>query len=200
MDGHWLWIAGISLSCIGCASVDLPMADDSEATKTLVVGRTVAVITGERSRIYGPEVRFFEVEDQQTRTRFNVEVKSDDQHFAIALPPGTYRLNRVQISEGPFMSMAEMNAAFTVTQDVVTYLGTWRFGVDSPRYGRMVVLSMVLDDQDQTEAVTFLKSHYPQEEGRRLTAVLPEPSSAEARLYEVMPYPRYPRYFQRHVW
>lgn len=200
MKGHHLWIAGISLSCIGCASTVLSVADSAEANKTLVVGRVVAVITGERSRIYGPEVRSFEVEAQQTHERFNVEIKSEDQHFAIALPPGAYRLNRVQISEGPFMSMAEVNAAFTVGQDVVTYLGTWRFGVDSPRYGRMVVLSMVLEEQDEVATAAFLKRQYPREEGRQLTRVLPEPSSAEARLYEVLPYPRYPRYFRRHVW
>jgi hypothetical protein len=150
--------------------------------------------------MYEPEVRFFEVEDQQFHARFNVEIKSEDRRFAISLPAGDYRINRVQISEGPFMSMAQLNAVFSVERDGVTYLGTWRFGVDSPRYGRMVALSMVMDPDDRSEADAFLVKQYPGLHGVSITATLPEPSTIETRLYEVMPYPRYPRYFQRHVW
>ena len=114
--------------------------------------------------------------------------------------PGEYRLNRVQISEGPFMSRAELDAAFTVPGDGVIYVGTWRFGVDSPRYGRMVALSIVMESDDQSEAHAFLAKQYPGWKDIPVTSVLPEPSTMEARLYEVMPYPRYPTYFRRHNW
>lgn len=194
------WIVGIALACVGCVTQVPPVLDVAEMKGALAVGRIVVVLTGDRSRIYRPVMRSFEVEEQQTRERFNVEILSDDRHFAIALPAGNYRLNRVQISEGPFMSMAYMDAAFSMKQDTVTYLGTWRFGVDSPRYGRMVVLSMVMDPEDQLQAGVFLRTGYPTLEGTTVTASLPEPSSMESRLYEVMPYPRYPRYFQRHFW
>lgn len=43
-------------------------------------------------------------------------------------------------------------------------------------------------------------AQYPDLEGRTITSALPLPASAESRLYEVMPYPRYPRYFRRHWW
>ena len=176
------------------------MADVGEAGGGLVVGHVEAFITGGRSRRYEPEVRIFEVQNQETNERFTVGIESDDRRFAISLPPGDYRLNRVQINEGPFMSMAQLTAAFSVKSDVVTYLGIWRFGVDSPRYGRMVALSMIQDDGDQSQADTLVRGYYPSVEGRPLVAVIPEPSHIQTRLYEVMPYPRYPRYFQRHVW
>jgi hypothetical protein len=34
----------------------------------------------------------------------------------------------------------------------------------------------------------------------RSATSLPYPSEAQARLFEVMPYPRVPRYFRRHWW
>lgn len=82
----------------------------------------------------------------------------------------------------------------------MTYLGTWRFGVDTPRYGRMVVISAVQDPQDRAAAEHDIIAKYPALEGQPVTTVLPVPSEAESRLYEVMPYPRYPRYFRRHWW
>ena len=142
-------------------------------------------------------MRSLESESQLTHERFNVEVKSEDRHFVITLSPGEYRLNRVQISEGPFMSMAELDAAFTVPADGVIYVGTWRFGVDSRRHGRMVALAIVMECDDRSEAHAFLAKHYPGWKDIPVTSVLPEPSTMEARLYEVMSYPRYPTYFSK---
>jgi len=98
------------------------------------------------------------------------------------------------------MSMAQLSASFTLEQGAITYLGTWRFGVDSPRYGRMVVLSMVVDEGDRGQAEQIVKEKYSAYETHEVVTVLPDPAQSEARLYEVMPYPRYPRYFQRHYW
>lgn len=197
---NFAWIAGIALISVGCVA-DLPsLVEAPDPDGPLVVGRVVTVVTGERGRMYAAEVRFFEIEDQRTHERFTVEIKSKDRYFAIALPVGDYRLNRVQVSEGPFMSMADVSAAFSVSQDRVTDVGTWRFAVDSPRYGRMVILSMVMDGDDRSQTDAFLAKQYPALQGGPITSVLPEPSTMETRLYEVLPYPRYPRYFQRHVW
>jgi hypothetical protein len=165
-----------------------------------VVGRVTTVLTGERKRIYEPVLRTFELENQETHERFRVNVGSDDEQFALSLPPGKYELSRIQISEGPFMSMAQLSASFALEQGAVTYLGTWRFGVDSPRYGRMVILSMVMDEEDRNRAKQIIKQKYPIHETHSVMTVLPDPTESEARLYEVMPYPRYPRYFQRHYW
>jgi hypothetical protein len=145
-------------------------------------------------------MRFLELEEQDSHKRFQVEIESPDQHFVIDLPPGTYRLTRVQISEGPFLSMAELSMAFTVDASAVAYVGTWRFGVDSPRYGRMVVASVNADQAARAEMREFLIDRYPDFQGCPIVERLPQPSQAEARLYEVMPYPRYPRYFRRHWW
>jgi len=194
------WIAGITLSCVGCATVITPYDDVSQTSHPSVMGRIVAVIMGESSRIYEPEIRSFELEDQQSHERFTVKVQSDDRQFAITLRPGDYRLIRVQINEGPFMSMAEMNASFSVDQESLTYVGTWRFGVDIPKYGRMLSLSMVMDATDRAQVEAMIAKQYPLLEGIPLVSVLPDPPTLETRLYEVMPYPRYPSYFRRHNW
>ena len=195
-----LWIAAISLHCLGCATELPSLVAEPEVDSPLVLGRVLVVVTGERRRIYGPELRSLEFESQLTHERFKVEVKSENRHFVIALAPGDYRLNRVQISEGPFMSMAEVSAAFSVHADGVTYVGTWRFGVDSPRYGRRVACSMVMNSDDWSVAQAFLVKQYPGWKDAHVTSVPPVPSTMEARLYEVMPYPRYPTYFRRHNW
>lgn len=199
--GTMIWIGVFGLSA--CVTDIPPLAEldqPHQVTGGMVVGRVLAVITGETSRKYEPEVRFFEVEDQKTHERFNVATQSGDRHFAVMLPPGEYRLNRVQISEGPFLSMADLTPSFTVGNSPFTYLGTWRFGVDSSRYGRMVAVSMALDQHEVGQALQFLDEQYPGLNKSSMVEMLPQPSQTEARLYEVMPYPRYPGYFRRHHW
>lgn len=141
-----------------------------------------------------------ELINRETKERYNVEIESDDRRFVLPLPPGHYELNRVQISEGPFMSMAHISAVFSIGRMPVTYLGTWRFGVDSPRYGRMMTVSMVTDEEDRSRSIESLKEQFPSLEDQAVATVLPAPAELEARLYEVMPYLRYPRYFRRHLW
>ncbi len=150
--------------------------------------------------MYEPTVRAFEVENQLSHERFTITFESPEPYFSLYLPAGAYRLNRVQISEGPFLSMSQLDASFVVGSEPVTYVGTWRFGVDSPRYGRMVQLSLVMSEDEGSEAIRFLHERYPELVDPRMAFELPQPSQAEARLYEVMPYPRYPRYFRRHWW
>lgn len=184
----------------GCVTEVPPLIEQARVTGDVIVGRVLAVITGERTRRYQPEVRFLEVEKLQTQERFNIEIESNDRQFVIALPPGDYRLNRVQISEGPFMSMADLAVTFSVGKSPVTYVGTWRFGVDSPRYGRMVVLSIVLDQHEKEQTLDFLSTQYPALGPQAVVEMVPDPSQLEARLFEVMPYPRVHRYFRRHWW
>jgi hypothetical protein len=176
------------------------MVDPTDVTNGLVVGRVVTFLTGDRARRYLPEVRFLEVENWDSQERFQVEIDSLDETVALNLPPGRYRLTQVQISEGPFLSMAELSMAFTVDASAVTYVGTWRFGVDSPRYGRMVEVSVVGDQVEAAGTREFLIDRYSDIQGRPIVERLPQPSQAKARLYEVMPYPRYPRMFRRHWW
>ena len=184
----------------GCATELPSLVDQTQITGSLVVERVLTVLTGETSRRYAPKVRFFELEEQTSQKRFQVEIQSSDQYFAVDLPPGRYRLTRVQISEGPFMSMADLPMAFFVDAGVTMYVGTWRFGVDSPRYGRMVVASAVTDQAEATRVRDFLDDRYPTFNKRTMVEAIPQPAQIEARLYEVTPYPRYSRYFRRHWW
>ncbi|MFO0699212.1 MAG: hypothetical protein U0236_08290 [Nitrospira sp.] len=193
-------IGVLSLSVAGCMTKLPSLAHQDQVTGSLVVGRILTVLTGERTRRYGPQIRFLELEDQDSSKRFHVEIESPDQRFAISLPPGKYQLTRVQISEGPFMSMADLSMAFSVDAGAVTYVGTWRFEVDSPRYGRMVAVTVVVDQAESARVRDFLAEQYPKLNGRSMIETLPQPTMTNVRLYEVMPYPRYPTYFRRKWW
>ena len=196
----WPSIGVLCLALSGCAT-ELPVTvAEAEIAGTLAVGRVVTVITGESQRMYAPELRSFELINMESGERFKVDVQSEDEYFALSLPPGPYELNRVQISEGPFLSMAHLRGGFAVKSDEITFLGTWRFGVESPQYGRHVVVSMIHDEHDQERAQQFIESTYPNLSKEPLVTLLPDPSHEETRLYEMMPYPRYSRYFRRHWW
>jgi hypothetical protein len=200
---HYLWWLSIGALCLilsGCAT-ELPvMPAATDLSENLVIGRVVTNITGNIKRIYAPELRSFEVVNMGNHERFRVEVQSADEYFLLTLRPGTYELSRVQISEGPFLSMAQLSASFVLKPSVMTFLGTWHFGVDSPKYGRQVVVSMTHNEQDQERARQFVKDTYPIYHARDPVMLIPEPSHEEARLYEVMPYPRILGYFRRHWW
>lgn len=98
------------------------------------------------------------------------------------------------------MSMAQLNASFSIEENTVAYLGTWRFGAGSPGYGSKMALSIVMDHEDRLQAEAFLSRQYPTLQSTSFAITLPEPAQMETRLYEAMPYPRYPHYFRRHVW
>ncbi len=193
-----LFIAAVFSACATHLPAEpVPGKDEPGA---LAIGRAVAVISGDRRRKYEPEVRFMELVNRETKERYNVEIESEDRRFILPLPPGDYELSRVQINEGPFLSMANLSADFSVGRDAVTYLGTWRFGINSPRYGRMVSLSVVSDEKDRAQSMESVTQQFPSLKGDTVVTMLPDPAEMDARLYEVMPYPRYPRYFRRHLW
>jgi hypothetical protein len=185
---------------VGCATALPSVPEEGSVQSNVAVGRVVTVLTGERSRIYEPAVKSFEVQNRQTKERFTVEIASDDEQFIVPLTPGEYELIRVQINEGPFLSMAQLGSVFSVGQDHVTYVGTWRFGVDSPKYGRMVSVSMINNEEDRAQVVHTLVVSDPSVDVDAVAVALPDPAEVQTRLYEVMPYPRVPRYFRRHWW
>ena len=203
MGGLPLMRLASAVVCIflqACVSELPAVPEEGIVQSNVAVGRVLAVLTGERRRIYEPAVRSFEIQNAKTKERFTVEIQSDDERFILPLPLGDYELIRVQINEGPFLSMAELASTFSVGQEPVTYVGTWRFGVDSPKYGRMVSVSIVNDEEDRAEALHTLGLSDPSLNMKAVATALPAPSEVQTRLYEVMPYPRVPRYFRRHWW
>ena len=196
----WLSLGEIFMALSGCAT-ELPVTvAEADVSGTLVVGRAVTTITGQSQRAYPPELRSFEVINTESEDSYKIYVKSGDEYFSLSLPPGHYKLNRVQISEGPFLSMAQLTGSFVLKPDVMTFLGTWRFGVDSPKYGRQVMVSIIHNEQDHLRAQQFVKDSYPTFDAKPMVILIPEPSQEQARLFEVMPYPNIPRYFRRHWW
>src|SRR5437868_417721 len=197
---RWLSLGAVCLMLSGCATEPPVTVAEADVADTLVVGRVVTIIAGASQRIYAPALRSFEVINTESQERFKVDVQSADGYFSLSLPAGHYELNRLQISEGPFLSMAQLSASFSLKPDGMTFLGTWRFGIDSPKYGRQVVVSMIQDERDQERARQFVTDTYPTLKSRSLAMLIPEPSHEVARLFEVMPYPRNSRYFRRHWW
>lgn len=187
-----------SLGLINCAAGGLSGQAGPESNPSLVVGRAFTILTGPTNRWYEPQVKFFELVRRATDERIRVDIESDDTHFLVTLPAGEYELSRVQINEGPFMAMADLQATFEVSADGITYLGTWRFGVESPRHGRMVVVSAVDDQDDRVAAERETSARYPDQAGVPFKTVLLAPASMQSRLYEVASYPRVDQYFRRH--
>lgn len=175
-------------------------ASQDEVRKVLLLGQVVTVLTGDRARKFEPAVREIELIEQNTGTRYRVQVEGTNTPFAVFVPPGRYEMTRVKIHEGPFLSIAHLTASWLVEEGAPIFVGTWRFGVDSPRYGRMVVVSMVLDDEVRQQAEQALHEAYPAWASAPMVTVLPQPAELQTRLYEVAPYPRISRYFRRHYW
>jgi len=184
----------------GCTTRLPAVAEDLPPNKPVVLGRAVSVLLGPTTRWYLPAVRFVELVNRDTHERYQVLLEAEDRRFAIEVPPGPYELSRVQISEGPFMSMADLQAVFTVADTGLVSVGTWRFGIETPQYGRKVVVSIIEDPESARESVQKFLEQHPDWEGQTVTSSLPEPAVLETRLYEVAPYPRNPRYFRRHWW
>ncbi|MFQ5991580.1 MAG: hypothetical protein ACE5NA_03995, partial [Nitrospiraceae bacterium] len=156
--------------------------------------RVQTALAGPTTRVYLPELRFIEVYNRTTGGRYRVDVESTDELFFLKLPPGEYEVNRIMIHEGAFQAMANLAPTFQVSGEALNYIGTWRFGVDSPQYGRMVVVTVVSElDQAAAEAI----ARYPGWSGHPILTQLPEPAISESRLYEVPPYPRI-WWFRRH--
>jgi hypothetical protein len=178
----------------GCVTT-LPVRPESVSSDgAIVVGRAVTVLLGPTTRWFTPELRFFEVVNIVTNARIRVDVNSDDAWFVLPLPAGQYELSRIQISEGAFMGMAGLNPQFQVSEDGVTYVGTWRFGVESPQYDRSVLLSAVTE---RDPAIRDALTPYPVLVDRPIVTHLLTPPTIETRLYEVPPYPRV-WFFRRH--
>ncbi len=189
------------LSIQGCVTEapSLPSPQD-DIQRVLVVGKVVTLLTGERARKFLPAVTEIEVAEQNAGTRFRIPVDGAREQFAVFLPPGRYDMTRAKIHEGPFLSMAVLDSSFVVEPVPAMFVGTWRFGVESPKYGRMLFVSMTLDEEGRQQAETDMRETYPELPSNPMVGALPAPAELQSRLYEVAPYPRISRYFRRHYW
>lgn len=191
----------MALMLVGCTTVTLrALPSSSELSRSLpsdgtaVVGHVITVLIGPTTRPYVPELRFFELTSVTTQDRFRVNVESEDMWFILPLPPGDYELSRLQISEGGFLATATLGPAFKVVEGHLTYVGTWRLGIESPQYDRGVLLSAVTESE---EIVRRMLAPYHFLQDRPLSTDLLSPRTVETRLYEVPPYPRV-WWFRRH--
>ncbi len=185
---------------VGCATTLPALPDSSDLTEPLpsdgaiVVGHVVTVLIEPTNRAYAPELHFFELINTATQERVRVEVESKDRWFILPLGPGDYELSRLQISEGAFLAMAGLNPGFKVMEGEITYIGTWRLGIESPQYDRSILLSAIAEGR---EAVHRALASYPSLQDHPFSTKLLTPATVETRLYEIPPYPKF-WWFRRH--
>lgn len=188
-------VLGIVFSFLGCATRMAPLPASLSADQTIVYGQVQASLTGQTTRWYTPQVRFFELMNHSTTERFRVDIESADSPFFLALPPGEYELVRLQINEGAFRSMAQLNLTFQVRKGELNYLGKWEVKIHPPTYLRLVEVFVETDLED---AKAEVRSLYPDLAGLPIQSQLPTPKDSETRLVEISPYPRV-WWFCRHL-
>lgn len=180
---------------MGCAKEVVPLPKSVPTNKPVAFGKVQAFLTGPTNRWYFPQVRFFELENLSTKERFRVDLKSAESPFFISLPPGEYELARVQINEGAFRSMAQLNKTFEISDGALNYLGKWELKIHPPTYLRLIDVSV---ESDLEEAKAEVYSLHPDLAGLPIVARLPDPVDSETRLVEMAPYPRV-WWFCRHL-
>ncbi|MGE3153064.1 MAG: hypothetical protein AB7G48_07945 [Nitrospiraceae bacterium] len=159
----------------------------------VVVGHVITVLLGPTTRIYNPTLHFFELMNSNTHDRIRVDLSSDDAWFVLPLPVGSYEVTLLQIAEGAFLANAGLNSRFHV-EEGLTFVGTWRLGIESPQYDREVIISVVTDNEVH---IREKLAPYYSVIDQSLAFNLLSPATSETRLYEVPPYPRY-WWFKRH--
>lgn len=85
--------------------------------------------------------------------------------------------------------MAQLSDLFSIGNEPIVFVGTSRFGVDSPRYGRMALVSMMAEDGIREQTEHAIRTQYLTLAGESLITAIPFPAKMETRLYEVLPYP-----------
>ncbi|MDT3777165.1 hypothetical protein PJI16_06300 [Nitrospira sp. MA-1] len=188
-------VLGIAFPFLGCATNMAPLPANLSVDQTIVFGKVQASLTGPTTRWYTPQIRFFELMNLTTKEWFRVDIESADSPFFLALPPGEYELVRLQINEGAFRSMAQLNSTFEVSRGGLNYLGIWEVKIHPPTYLRLVDVSVETDLEDAKAQVLSL---YPDLAGLPITSQLPTPRDSETRLVEISPYPRV-WWFCRHL-
>jgi hypothetical protein len=155
--------------------------------KPLAVGHVLTVLLGPTSRWELPELRFFEVTHADSGQRVQIEVNRADGWFVLPLSPGRYALDRIIFNEGAFQEASQLGLEFEVMPDDVTYIGTWRFGLESPQVQRLVIWSIIMEPDD---VVRDQLGIWPTLNGKQLISSSSLPATGETRLYAVPPYPR----------
>ena len=193
-----LW--SVSIFClvfgmVGCATEMSPRPTVLPEGKPVAFGRVHTELTGPTNRWYPPELRFFELVNLSTKERFRVDLKSADSPFFLSLPEGDYELTRIQINEGAFRAMAQLNPTFNISSEGLNYLGKWQVNVHPPTYMRLVDISVNSDLEAAKDEVLSL---HPELADHPIVAHLPTPEETETRLVEMSPYPRV-WWFCRHL-
>lgn len=186
---------GMVFPFLGCATDMPPLPASLSVGQTIVFGKVQASLTGPTTRWDTPQVRFFEFMNLTKKERFRVDIESADSPFFLALPPGEYELVRLQINEGAFRSMTQLNSRFQVSRGGLNYLGKWEVKIHPPTYLRLVDVSVETDLENAKAQVLSL---YPDLAGLSIISQLPTPKNSETRLVEISPYPRV-WWFCRHL-
>ncbi|HEU4685123.1 MAG TPA: hypothetical protein VFS39_11540 [Nitrospira sp.] len=180
-------LLGLWVSLASCVTRLPALPDTVPQNHPLAVGHVQTVLLGPTSRWNLPELRFFEVTQAETGRRVRITVDRADGWFLVPLEAGSYALDRIIFNEGAFQEASQLGLHFDVLANGVTYVGTWRFGLESPHIQRHLVWSRIMEpDQVVREELRA----WPTLHDQPLLSSPSLPATGETRLYELPPYPR----------
>ena len=140
-----------------------------------------------------------ELAQRQTGERYRVTIDADDKAFECFLPDGQNNLTRLQIIEEPFLSIAQLSDSFPLGNEPIVFVGL----------GDLVLIRRAMTHGAR---VNDGRRRYPRADRARYPNAVSYsrrcpldhryslPRKMETRLYEVLPYPRYPKNFQHRLW
>ena len=147
---------------------------------------------GPHPRIFPTKLRFFLLTNKETGARSRVNVNTESGVFSVRLPAGSYVVDRLQFSEGPFRVESHVELRFDVPEKKLAYLGSWHIELETPRTIRGVRIRILEGDAEFSEK-------FSSELGLDRTpvaTVLPKPEMFETRGFMVDGQPN-ARYFRR---
>ena len=162
------------------------------ATHELAFGYVRVETKGPHPRIFPAKLRFFLLTNEETGERFRVNVNAESGVFSVRLPAGSYVIDRLQFSEGPFRVESHVQLTFQVPEKKLAYLGSWQIELETPRTIRGVKVRIL-------EGEAAFSKIFSAKLGLKRTpvaTVLPKPETFETRGFMVDGQPN-ARYFRR---
>ncbi len=189
----WFWYASVCLPLVlyGCTATQRGVSESS-SEHAFVFGYVHVVTDGPNPRRFPTHLRFVSLSNMDSGEKYRIDIHSNADLFSHHLPIGHYSVDRVQFNEGPFMAESHVHIEFQVPHRKATYIGIWKFEVETPRTVRLVRIHVVEGDP----AISQKFPLGPVSKRTPIETILPQPNFIEVRVFPVAPNPKI-KYFYR---
>lgn len=188
---HWCFLLMMVAANHGCTTLTTVSSHNTRLT-ALAFGYMEVQAIGSNPRGSPTNVRLVFLRNIDTQERFRLEIYAHSKVFFVKLPPGSYQVDRIQFNEGPFMMESSPHVQFHVSAEHISYLGVWKFTVETPRTVRLLYTDII----EGTKKFHKTMSSDLERNPLPIKKVLPLLEKTESRLFSVKPQPRI-RYFNR---